>query len=423
MALPAEKIFRNLTDFWSNMNREDREAISAIWQALQERRIDLQMAAQAINRSKGILGVPVLVEGFNVPLTFKTANTLSETRLGFPFGFSIDRDLEEIPTLQSDLREITPDDGPTILTAGVDYTLESQKIFFAVKPPEFLIAPTLKRNLELIRDIFGLLLDFIRANSIKYRRQVQGIWFALFGGASVSNLSLGMTAIIDFPYTRGGLVKAIRPQSDGSAKVFIADEVIDVPAHLVPRLTVEVGDQVDGSLIGGFRPITDAVSVEDYIINPDFATRAGIPEILKFFTFMVTVDADDVVELIGPLGSLQDLFSGDVEFIERGKPAYTDFILDVLKDLKVEELQVATDATPRVVEIRLPSDLAFNPVNVHFGIDGFGVDLGSLDELAYIAIGNDERLDLGNDSLAFKEWLVIQDIGGGLADQFIGEGP
>jgi len=359
------------------------------------------MGLHSVDASKGILSVPVLVDGSNTPFLFNSDTSITETRSGFTFGFKTQDDVEVIAKLQANL-----DADATVLLVGTDYLVEPGKIFFAVKPPEFLIAPRVERNLQLIWRNFGFLVDFFRDNSAEYRRQVQGLWFALVGGPSLSNMQLGVSAILDLPYTRGGTVRSIRPQSDGSVNVVIDSETINVPKKLVDRISV-----VEGQVIDGFQAIVNAVLVEDFIVNPDFASKAGIPKILQFFTFLITVDADVVTDLIGPLGSLQTLFSGSVDFVERAKPAYTDFVMDVLKELEDKEfLEVSTESDPRVIVARMPSDLAFNPVNLAYGVDGLEVALPGFDELAYRASGGDDRLDLGTDDLIMHDYLTVIDI-------------
>lgn len=402
---PAEKIFRLISDFWQGMPLEDREALAAQWQGMTDRRIDLQMGVEAIDASKGILSVPVQVDGYNVPLVFDEDTALTEERTGFRFGYSINPTIEEAPFL----RDKVGGSAETVLTSGTDYTVELGKMFFAVEPPAYLMAPTVKHNLDLIWRNFGFLLELTGTNSASYKRKVQGVWFALFGGPNVSNIQLGMSALLEIPFSKPGTVLSKKVRSDGSVDIQVDDEIVNVPLSLVDRINVDVGD-----ILTGYQAVVDAVTVEDFIINPNFAAYAGIRPLLQYFTFLVTVDGDVVTDLIGPLGSLDSLFSGSVDFIEKAKPAYTDFFQDVLVEL-TDIWDVGTTSEPRVIQVRLPSDLAFNPVNIHYGIDGNDVVLGSFNELAYIASNGDDRLDLGNDALAFKEDMYIVDLptGGG----------
>lgn len=402
---PAEKIFRLLSDFWTSMPEEDREALSAQWQGITERRIDLQLGAEGLDRSKGILSAPVQVDGYNVPLVFNDSTSLDETRSGFEYGYSINPTIEEAASL----RDRVGSSATKVLESGTDYTVELGKIFFKVKPPTYLMAPTVKHNLELVWRNFGFLIDLYESNSASYKRKVQGVWFALFGGPNLDNIQLGMSALLNLPFAKPGTVKSKKVLKDGSVDIVVDDFLVNVPVTLADRINVEIGD-----VLTGYRAVVDAVTVEDFIVNPDFAARAGIRHLLQYFTFLVTVDDDVVLDLIGPLGSLDTLFSGAVPYIEKAKPAYTDFFLDVLVELS-DVWDIATTSEPRVIQIRMPSDLAYNPVNVHYGIDGNEVVLGSFDELAYIASEGDERLDLGNDAVAFKEdmYIVDQPSGGG----------
>lgn len=407
MALPAERIFKNISDFWKVMPKADRDALAAYWQAMFERTADINLGAQQLDLSKSIAFVPVVVRSTDVPFLFDAAAKLADTRSGYTFGYNTQPGVIEIPKLRGGFESTEALE----LTVTADYLVEEGKIFFVVEPPPFLFAPVANRNLELVWRNFGFLIDFFRKNSTNYRRRVQGLWFALFGGASVKNIQLGMSALMDMPFTAGGTVSAIRPNDDGSSDVVIGEEIINVPPHLVPKISVSVGDVIEG-----YQAIVDGVVVEDFVINPDIASKAGVPRVQELFTFLVTVEADDVVEMVGPLGSLQGLFDGSIDFIERAKPAYTDFVAGLVRNLGDDKgLGIATESEPRIVEIGLPSTVNFNPVNLHFGIDKPDMKQGvsPLTEEYYSTIGGDEDLDLDGDSLMGAEFLKITSVGPG----------
>jgi hypothetical protein len=413
MPLDAASLYARLADFYNLLPDAERDALSGVWQSVFERVSDLRQMSRSIDLAKGVFSVPVTVRSLHVPLVFDATNALTEARGGFPFGYSTQEDIVEIPSLQAGFA-----DDADVLTDGADYTVELGKIFFAVEPPSFLVAPTLERNMELIRRNFGILIDFFLENSENYKRRTGGIWAALFGGSTLENIELGMSAVIDVPFTSGGVVRSIEVQGDGSVEVTIGEDTITVPEALADRITV-----VEGQTIDGYRPITSAVTVEDFKSDPDFATRFGVDPILKFFTFAVTIEAGVVVDLIGPLGSLQDFFSGSVQFIERAKPSYTDFFLSVMEEFEDEVIEIVTESTPRTVELDLPSTVDANVVNQHYGLDGHDIGMGSLTEEVYESQG-DPNLDLDSDSIYWADGLEIEDMpsGGNPAEEFPSQG-
>lgn len=73
-------------------------------------------------------------------------------------------------------------------------------IHFKSEPYSRMWSNVVIRDLEMIYDNFGSLLQYYKKDSYKYLREVQGLWYAYWNGASISNIQSGVNILKDMPF-------------------------------------------------------------------------------------------------------------------------------------------------------------------------------------------------------------------------------
>ena len=196
-------------------------------------------------------------------------------------------------------------------------------------------------NDEMIENNFGMLVgmeaeDF-EDTQADYLSSVQALYFALWGGPTISNIQLGAGVFFNLPFaetacTVTGIEEAYsidtgriicRDDEDPAVfRTYFYPKVVglaDNPATEVPYI---VGDSVDA-----FAPLSKGAVVKDYLTDPFWwkGYLDGAQELRKFHTFKVEVN----------LGAVEDTGGFDlaIDFVRRIKPEHTDFYLVGLSEL------------------------------------------------------------------------------------------
>lgn len=87
---------------------------------------------------------------------------------------------------------------------------EAKVIAFRTRPYEILWSEYAIRDTEIIYDNFGSLLQFHKKDSLKYLRQVQGLWYAYWHGSTIRNLEIGLNLVTDLSFSfEAGFVENI----------------------------------------------------------------------------------------------------------------------------------------------------------------------------------------------------------------------
>lgn len=272
-------------------------------------------------------------------------------------------DVVSVPALQEQVVE-----PPVVLRENLDYIVESGAITFISglfkpsnpAPDQFWAENTVLDNAPAIENNFGLLVGLGRDDLTEKQTQapylsaVKGLMFAYTNGPTVANIRLGVQILMGLPFTeeRGVIVELTGEYSTSSSGVslgrILIEDIDDKNVRLGFRrlyfYPTEVGVEDHplrgdsyrvGDVVEAFRPLSKGIEVLDYVKDPDWWVSAlGGLEILKYFTFKVTLD-----QLV-----FNDNDAGfALEFIRLIKPAYTKVITTILSQLE-DEIEV-TDIT------------------------------------------------------------------------------
>ena len=145
-----------------------------------------------------------------------------------------------------------------------------------------------------------------RTDGLDYLSAVQGLWYALWNGPTVSNIQTACQVLLGLPFAEAaGTITDIRtPFNTRQSRILIqddGDEVIvrsykfpvelDVATNPDTGVTYKVGDHVDQ-----FASLCTGVTVDDYISNPTWMSEVvgfgDLHEAQKMHTFGVTVESD-----------------------------------------------------------------------------------------------------------------------------------
>jgi len=276
------------------------------------------------------------------------------------YRHELDPDIIDAPVMQ-DYVEI-----PGIkLTNPAEFTIRSGFLFTNVQfedawfPDLFVNERTVQRN-------FGEIVGLVRPNSDLYRRQVQGLWYVLWNGPTVSNIETGLKILLGLPFaltptsvasiTNDGLVPASYEITLSDGQVFVVNQ---------PRSPiVSAGDQ-----LSRFAAISDGVDVIDdvntpdwykqfpslfrlvaqFAVDPDFQYSGYFDDggflddggIFDDFLFLTSGEADEInilfyrylkhhvflVKVAMDLLNSESVISDITSFLDAIKPAYTDYML------------------------------------------------------------------------------------------------
>ena len=125
-------------------------------------------------------------------------------KLYFPRGVPVDCE-KLYPNIdyKTEVRYESPCGGATVY-------YDTPRIRFKVEPYTRLWSNLAVRDLEIIYENFGSLIEFYKPDSYRYLREVQGMWFAFWNGAAINNLCTGINILKDLPFAlEDGIVDSI----------------------------------------------------------------------------------------------------------------------------------------------------------------------------------------------------------------------
>ena len=288
-------------------------------------------------------------------LTFKAKKIIHNTVI------EADDTISSVPALQEKIK-----DAPIVLRENLDYIVEDGKIQFISglftpedPAPENLWAECVwYDNDEAIENNFGRLVNLKKedltasATRAPYLSAVKGLMYAYTNNSDIANLRLALQILLGLPFTEErGIVLEIDEDfsTDGSGNVLgriLMEDLNDDNSRTgirrfyfySPLVGLEdnrsTGELIKaGDVLEQFTPLSKGVEVKDYIKDPDWWRSAltGL-EIMKFFTFQVTIDsevfdANDVA------------FASQV--LQAIKPSYVKVITAILSsisdDVEIEE--------------------------------------------------------------------------------------
>lgn len=346
MAFKSEFIAERLGDFWRRFKEID--VFKGKWDGLLELASNISLNADQIDKGKSVLGVPVLHRSSPVLFRFDSTTEVAPPA-GFAAAFTIDGTIVSIPQLDEQ------SDGVGLnLFEGASYSITSPGVisFFAV-PPEFLFSQDVLTNRDIIFRNFGFPIDFRQPNSEFYLKQVQGLWYSLWNGGAINNIALGFHILLGLPFVREGTVVSVTQNPDTSHTVEVNGEQILIPSFLNPVVS-------QGDVIENFARLSDGTAVYDFLNNPDIFTQFDIPKPQKFFTFVPAVNADVIFDIQAQTGQIFD-FSLIIDFLNRIRPAYTNFLIGIELPLK-DSLEVFLESELEQI-LLLTKTVDINPMN------------------------------------------------------------
>lgn len=324
MAPKSQFILDRLGDFWQRF--KERSALTSYWDGLIDLTSNIRLNLEQINRGKGLFTVPVLAR--SSPVLFVLDSTTATTvPAGYAAAYSVDGDISSIPSLTGN-----SDGTGVVLTEGVAYDLASAGVLaFRSLPPSRLFGENVYSNRQTVYKNFGFPIEFKAENSEAYKKQVQGLWFALWNGGTIGNMRLGAAILLGLPFVQKGTVRSVTANPDGTTTIVVDSETFILPSYL--SATVLAGD-----VITNFKPLSTGADILDVIKQPDFFTHWDIAEAQKFFTFVPTVLAEVIAAIEAETGEIFD-FAVIRNFLDKIKPAYTNYVIGVEQkahdDLKV----------------------------------------------------------------------------------------
>lgn len=179
-------------------------------------------------------------------------------------------------------------------------------------PPDRMWAETTYiDNRETIEANFGSRVGFTlddlaaRTDDLDYLSAVQGLWYAFWNGATISNVRTACQVLLGLPFSEvKGTITDIRTPFDtkyNRVLVSDAEDDLTVRSYKFPvSLSVDTNPDTGvayqvGDTIEQFAPICTGVVVEDYVSNPTWMENivgsGDLNEAQKVHTFGVTIDS------------------------------------------------------------------------------------------------------------------------------------
>lgn len=348
MANKSQFILDKLGDFWRRF--KETPDLLAFWDGQIELVNNISLHLQQINRGKGIFTVPVLERSSPVLFVFDSTTETSAIPTGYAASYRIDAEITSIPQLTS-----KSDGTGSSLTEGIAYNITSAGIisFYGI-PPRLLFADNLYSNRETIYRNFGYPIGFQSENSEVYKRQVQGLWYALWSGGAVANIRLGFAILLGLPFVQSGRVISVTENLDGTTTIIVDDQTFVLPSYLTPT----VGP---GQVIENFTLLSDGADVWDYKNRPDIIEAWDLEPAQKYFTFIPEVLADVIAAIEAETGEIFD-FSVVRDFLDRIRPAYTNYVIGVRSHLN-DQMKVFLNSALLELRTLLTSTVNLNYQN------------------------------------------------------------
>jgi hypothetical protein len=348
MAFQSEFIADSLGDYWRRFKEID--VFKGYWDGILELSSNISLAAEQVNRQKGLFTVPVEHRSRPVIFVFDDKTAAAAIPAGFTSAFVIRKDIVSIPTLAS-----ISDGSGNRLTEGISYEITSPGVIaFHTVPPRRLFAADVFSNRQSIFRNFGFPIEFKQPNGEVYLRRTQALWYALWNGAAIENIAIGMQALFGLPITNLGRVLSITTNFDGTTTIIVNGQEFILPDYLLPKVFV-------GQQITNFTRLSDGVEVFDLYNNPELFALVDIPKPKQYFTFIKQVLADVIIAEELETGEIYD-FGLIFNFIDKIRPAYANCILAILLRLK-DEMQLFVDSTDIQEKILLTKTVDINYMN------------------------------------------------------------
>ena len=295
--LSTKKIWNSLSDFWQDF--KDKEVFDQLWRGYYYAIQNLYYQLYQVDLSKSIHTIPHKWISYWERFTFDSTTQISDESTDYPYyeeypyRYRLPSGVKNVTILRESPREIShlpantvytpeevlvtpsgqvrylgedtvyePDsmlvwddsyifpDGinvdTKIFTNGIEFIIDeaSRSIHFMDQPYETLWSHVSLRDINSIYANFGCLIDFPGENSYKYLRQVQGMWYSYWMGATIRDIERGLTIALDLPYAEeDGIIESITTS---------------------PR-TMTIG----GITFESTQSMNDNLSVGDYIISMD----------------------------------------------------------------------------------------------------------------------------------------------------------
>lgn len=276
-------------------------------------------------------------------------------------AFPRDASLVSVPSLQE-----TPKDPPVVLRENLDYVVENGRLQFISgiftptdpSPEAWWAECAFFDNSQTVENNFGRLVGLLREDfdlkntKTSYLSAVKGLFYAYTNGPTVANVRLGLQILLGLPFSEErGLVLEVTDNFsfDGSGNALgrmliedldSNDRRVGIRRFYFYPMTVGIetnpatGELYKiGDIVDRFSPLSKGVEVSDYIKDPYWWNRVlyGL-EILKFFTFFVSIDSDIFSQ------SGQTLA---FDFLNAIKATYTKILVSALKsfedDIEIED--------------------------------------------------------------------------------------
>jgi hypothetical protein len=273
-----------------------------------------------------------------------------------------DSTLVSVPALQE-----CPKNPPIVLRENLDYIVDGGNIQFISGiflptdpcPETWWGECAFYDNSKVIENNFGRLVgltkdDFDQKRTrTSYLSAVKGLFYAYTSGSTVANVRLGLQILLGLPFAEErGLVLEVAENfsldSSGQPIGRILIEDVDendrrtglrrfyfYPMEVGVETNSSTGNSyVAGDIVEQFAPLSKGVEVTDYVKDPVWWKRAlyGL-EILKFFTFYVSIDGDVFSSADRALA---------FDFLEAIKPKYSKVLVSALKvledDIEVDDV-------------------------------------------------------------------------------------
>jgi len=261
--LSTKKIWNSLSDFWQDF--KDKEVFDQLWRGYYYSIRNLYYQLYQVDLSKCIHTIPYKWISDWERFTFdSTTRILDDSEdypyyEDYPYRYRLPSGVKNVTTLREGPREVshlqsntvyTPEevlvtpsgqvryleedtiyepesmivwddsyifpDGidvdTKIFTNGKDFIVDetTRSIHFNIQPYETLWSNVSLRDVNSIYANFGYLIDFPGENSYKYLKQVQGMWYSYWMGATVRDLERGLTIALNLPYAEeDGIIESI----------------------------------------------------------------------------------------------------------------------------------------------------------------------------------------------------------------------
>jgi hypothetical protein len=410
MAFKSDFIAQSLGDYWRRF--KELNVLQGYWDGLIEISSNIALQADQANKGKGLFTVPVLHRSSPVIFVFDATTEAASIPIGYTSAYVIDKSIVSIPTLTFN------SDGTGIgLFQGISYDITSPGVLaFHSVPPVNLFALDVFTNRDIIFRNFGFPIEFRQPNSKVYLNRTQALWYALWNGAAVENIRIGLQALFGLPIAQKGTVLSVVTNPDGSTTIKVGDDTFILPPYLTPLVFV-------GQKITNFTRLSDGTDVWDFINNPEMFALLDIPKPKRYFTFIKTVLADVIIAEELLTGMIYD-FGLIVNFKDRIRPAYTNCIMAIILRLK-DQMQLFVDSTDIQEKLLLTKTVDINYMNYliipEFAIVNAIPGATLADQVA--AVQDLIEFTLDEEVIAFSELLEIHQDVLLLLTQTVGNGP